>query len=149
MFPLRRNRRRRMSTTSDSARIATPACLRFRSFQRGLSNTPLCLPPRSGARKCGFRFFAGIHRAICNDAAIPNNRPPPPGPLSKHGPITILEKGERYNCRSQWPRGLRHGLSSPAHTLGSRVRIPLEAWMSACVYSVCAVLCVGSGLATG
>jgi hypothetical protein len=39
--------------------------------------------------------------------------------------------------RSQWPRGLRHEMCSPARTLGSWVRIPLEAWMSVC------------GLATG
>jgi hypothetical protein len=31
-----------------------------------------------------------------------------------------------YICRSQWPRGLRHELSSPAPTLGSWVRIPLR-----------------------
>jgi hypothetical protein len=35
-----------------------------------------------------------------------------------------------------WPRGLRHELSSHARTLGSWARIPLEAWMSGCVYSV-------------
>jgi hypothetical protein len=40
-------------------------------------------------------------------------------------------------CRSQWPRGVRHELSSPAQTLASWVRIPLEAWMSVFVYSVC------------
>jgi hypothetical protein len=51
--------------------------------------------------------------------------------------------------RSQWPRGLRHELSSPARQLGSWVRITFEAWMSVCVYSVSVVLCVGSGLATG
>jgi hypothetical protein len=50
---------------------------------------------------------------------------------------------------SQWPRGLRHEPSSPAPTLESWVLIPLEAWMSVCVYSVYIVLCVGSGLATG
>jgi hypothetical protein len=33
--------------------------------------------------------------------------------------------------------------------LGSWVRIPLEARMPMCVYSVCIVLCVGSSLATG
>jgi hypothetical protein len=33
-------------------------------------------------------------------------------------------------------RGLRHELSSLALTLGSWVRIPLEAWMSVCVYYV-------------
>jgi hypothetical protein len=53
------------------------------------------------------------------------------------------------DSRSQWPRGLRHELSSPAQTLGSWVRIPLEAWMSVCAYSVCAVLCAGSGRAMG
>jgi hypothetical protein len=51
--------------------------------------------------------------------------------------------------RSQWPRGLRHELSSPAGTMGSWVRIPLKTWMSVRVYSVCAVLCVGRGLARG
>jgi hypothetical protein len=45
-------------------------------------------------------------------------------------------------CQSRWPRGLRQELSSPAETLRSWVRIPLEAWMSMCVYSVCAVLSV-------
>jgi hypothetical protein len=39
--------------------------------------------------------------------------------------------------------------SSLARTLESWVRIPLKTWMSACLYSVCVVLCVGSGLATG
>jgi hypothetical protein len=38
-------------------------------------------------------------------------------------------------CRSQWPRSLRHELYSPVQTLGSLVRIPLEAWMFVCVYS--------------
>jgi hypothetical protein len=51
--------------------------------------------------------------------------------------------------RSEWPRGLTHELSSPAPTLGSWVRIRLEAWMSVCVYSVFVSSCVGIGLATG
>jgi hypothetical protein len=50
---------------------------------------------------------------------------------------------------TSWPRGLRHKPSPPARTLGLWVRITLEAWMSVCVYSVCVVLCVGSGLAMG
>jgi hypothetical protein len=49
-------------------------------------------------------------------------------------------------CRSRWPRGLRYELSSLARTLGSWVRIPLEAWLS--VFSAF-VLCVGRGLAMG
>jgi hypothetical protein len=53
------------------------------------------------------------------------------------------------SSRSQRPRGIRHELSSLARTLGSRVRIPLKALMSVCVYSVCVVLCAGSGLAKG
>jgi hypothetical protein len=44
--------------------------------------------------------------------------------------------------RTQWPRGLRHKLSSPPRTMGSRVPIPLEAWMSACVYSIFVLSCV-------
>jgi hypothetical protein len=51
--------------------------------------------------------------------------------------------------RIQWPRGLRHEPSSPVRTLGPWFRIPLDAWMSVCVYSVCVVLCVGSGFVTG
>jgi hypothetical protein len=39
-------------------------------------------------------------------------------------------------CRSQWPRGLRHEMSSSGQTLGASIRIPLEAWMFICVYSV-------------
>jgi hypothetical protein len=42
---------------------------------------------------------------------------------------------------SQWPRGLRNELSSPAQTLGSWVRIPLETWMSVCAYSVSVLFC--------
>jgi hypothetical protein len=52
-------------------------------------------------------------------------------------------------CRSQWPRGLRHEMSSPARTLGTWVRNPLETWTFVCVYSVFMLSCVGSGLATG
>jgi hypothetical protein len=41
-------------------------------------------------------------------------------------------------CRSQWPRGLRHELSSLARMLGSWVRIPLIAWMSVlCAFILC------------
>jgi hypothetical protein len=48
--------------------------------------------------------------------------------------------------RSQWSRGLRHEMSSPAWTLGSWVRIPLEAWMFVCVYSVFLLSCVVAAL---
>jgi hypothetical protein len=47
-----------------------------------------------------------------------------------------------FTCLSEWPRGLRHESSSPTRTLGSWVRIPLEAWMSLCVYSVFISFCV-------
>jgi hypothetical protein len=45
-------------------------------------------------------------------------------------------------CRAQWPHGLRHEMSSPAQTLGSSVRIPLEARMYVCIYSVSVLSCV-------
>jgi hypothetical protein len=60
-----------------------------------------------------------------------------------------LKEVRSRTCQSQWPRALKHEPSSPARALGSWIRIPLEAWMSVCVYSVCAVLCVGKGVATG
>jgi hypothetical protein len=59
-----------------------------------------------------------------------------PGSYLYQSTIHILSLEESTKSRSQWPRGLRHEPSSPAQTLGSWVRIPLEAWMSACVYSV-------------
>jgi hypothetical protein len=40
-------------------------------------------------------------------------------------------------------------MPSPAEILGSCVRIPLEAWMSARVSSVFVLSCVGSGFSTG
>jgi hypothetical protein len=46
--------------------------------------------------------------------------------------------------RSQWPRDVMHELSSPALTLKSWVRTPLEASISEFVLSF-----VGSGLVTG
>jgi hypothetical protein len=41
-----------------------------------------------------------------------------------------------FGGRPQWSRGLTHEPSSPAWTLGSWVRIPLDVWTSVCVYSV-------------
>jgi hypothetical protein len=49
--------------------------------------------------------------------------------------------------RSEWLHGLRNEMSSPAQTLGSRVRIPLEVCMSAFILFV--LSCVGRCLATG
>jgi hypothetical protein len=46
----------------------------------------------------------------------------------------------------QWPRGLRHELALMPR---SWFRIPLQAWMSVCLYFLCAVLGVGRGLASG
>jgi hypothetical protein len=60
-------------------------------------------------------------------------------------------KWKKINCcyfsdhRSEWPRGLRHELSSPARMLGSCVRIPLKAWIFVCLFCVC----ISSGFATG
>jgi hypothetical protein len=50
--------------------------------------------------------------------------------------LYLFNDTDSSECRSQWQRGLRHELSPPAQTLGSWVRIPLEAWMSVCIYSV-------------
>jgi hypothetical protein len=53
------------------------------------------------------------------------------------------------SSRSQWPRRVKHELSSPAQILGSWFRISLEAWMFVCVYSVLVLFCVGGDLAAG
>jgi hypothetical protein len=60
--------------------------------------------------------------------------------------------GLEHVCRSQWPRGLRHVLSSLARMLGVWVRIQHKAWMFGvylCLLCVFVVLCLGRGLATG
>jgi hypothetical protein len=44
--------------------------------------------------------------------------------------------------------GPKASMSSPAQTLGSCVRIQLEAWMSVRVSSVYVMSCLGSGLAS-
>jgi hypothetical protein len=44
--------------------------------------------------------------------------------------------------RLRGPRGLRHELSSPAQTLESWVRIPLESWMFVGGYFVSVLFCV-------
>jgi predicted PurR-regulated permease PerM len=57
-----------------------------------------------------------------------------------------------YLSRSQFPRGLRHELFSHARTLWSWVQIPFMALMFGvcmCLFCVCVVPLVGSGLATG
>jgi hypothetical protein len=56
----------------------------------------------------------------------------------KAQPFIAVLNSSRYEPerRSQWPRGVRHELSSLARMLGSWVRIPLKAWMSVCFYSV-------------
>jgi hypothetical protein len=58
----------------------------------------------------------------------------------------FMEVSEVF-CRSQWPRSLRHELSSSVRTLGSWVRMQLKAWVSAFILFV--LSCVCSGLATG
>jgi hypothetical protein len=60
---------------------------------------------------------------------------------NKHDKI-FLYTAFRNMRRSQWANGLRHEMSSPAQKLGSWVQIPLETWMSVCVYSVFVLSCV-------
>jgi hypothetical protein len=54
---------------------------------------------------------------------------------------SLIEGSKRLQC----PRSLKQALLSPARMLVSCAQVPLEAWMSVCVYSVCVVLCVGMG----
>jgi hypothetical protein len=56
--------------------------------------------------------------------------------------FVFLSSPTCYRSRSQWLRGLRHELSSLARKLGSCVRIPLEAWMSVCVYFMFVLFCM-------
>jgi hypothetical protein len=68
--------------------------------------------------------------------------------ITDHQVIIILVY-VMVSSRSQWPRGRRDDMSSPARTLGSWVRIPLKARTFVCVYSVFVLSCTGSGLTTG
>jgi hypothetical protein len=58
------------------------------------------------------------------------------------GLLSIYYLTLRFHCRSQWPRSLRHDLSSPAGIVGSN---PTRG-MDVCVYSL---FVLGSGLTTG
>jgi hypothetical protein len=56
---------------------------------------------------------------------------------------TEINKWKYFLIQSQWPSLLRHVLSSATRTLGSCVRIPLEAWKCVRVFLCCVVLCLG------
>jgi hypothetical protein len=65
--------------------------------------------------------------------------------------LSLLLLRNIQHGRSQYPRSLRHELSSLSRTLGSWVRIPLKAWMfCVCmrIFCVCVVLCLDRGLET-
>jgi hypothetical protein len=62
--------------------------------------------------------------------------------MNRHIDISSFSKFRDTHFRSQWPRGLRYELSSSAQTLGSWDRIPLEVWMSVCIYSVFVLSCM-------
>jgi hypothetical protein len=62
--------------------------------------------------------------------------------------LYYLYSSNIIRSRSQWPRGLRHEMSSPAQTPGSWVRIPLDAQMSVSVYSIFVMSYLGNSLAT-
>jgi hypothetical protein len=57
--------------------------------------------------------------------------------------VRSFKRWSEYLCPiMERPRGLRHEPSPPALTLGSWVRIPFEAWISMCIYSVFVLFCV-------
>jgi hypothetical protein len=69
--------------------------------------------------------------------------------LGHHKELCQIQRYSGKQNRSQWPRSLRHEISSAARTLGSWVRIALKAWMLVCGSSVFVLSCVGRGLASG
>jgi hypothetical protein len=62
--------------------------------------------------------------------------------LLKNRTVSILSIHVSIFCRSQWPRGLRHELSSLARKPGSWIRIPLKACMSVWVLFYVCVACM-------
>jgi hypothetical protein len=88
-----------------------------------------------------------IIRGWCDGEVSSKAYTPPP-----HTYIYTLYICTYTSCRSRWPSGPRHVLSSFARKPGTRVRIPYKAWMfGVCMrlFCICVVLCLGSGLATG
>jgi hypothetical protein len=98
--------------------------------------------------RCGFLEVSGNSK-ILGELCILNGQMSVMCVLVKVVKVMIMRLYNDRFSRSQWPRGLWHEPPSPVRKLGSWVRIPFEAWMSVCAYSVCVVLCVGSGLAMG
>jgi hypothetical protein len=93
-----------------------------------------------------FRMTKKSSAVDCLPLRIPNalNHPYSAAYIISHQPPrpSGLEAPIRCSCRPQWSRGLRHEQFSPARTWGLWFRIPLETWMSVCVYSVFVLFCV-------
>ena len=69
-----------------------------------------------------------------------------PGALSSHTVQSNIRFNIIMSCSSRWPYSLKRRYEA-ARLLGSRVRIPLRAWMFVCfVFVVC---CAGSGVCDG
>jgi hypothetical protein len=96
------------------------------SFSQPVVRIPTANPPHSLVMMFCKPFSFRRERSFCN---------------CKNTNKIFVENIPLILRRSQWPRGLRNELSSPAQTLGSWVRIPLEAWMFVCVHSVFVLSC--------
>jgi hypothetical protein len=88
-------------------------------------------------RKSYRSFQLAVYTMVCLGNCLPFSS------LEDINLLFILKRGSIHPlCWSQWPRGLRHQLSSLARTLGSWGRIPFKAWMSVWVYSMFVLFCV-------
>jgi hypothetical protein len=83
-----------------------------------------------GQRVRGVELTTQSSSEIKNCGAIPSL------PLRLHFRVLNFLITQGQLCRSQRSLGLRHEPSSPARKLESWVPIPLEAWLSVCVYSM-------------
>jgi hypothetical protein len=114
-----------------------------------VSFTPLPLYPRGNSPRYPLDRRVGGRKVIWTREKIhcPCRKSNPNRPAHELCQLQILSGRNFVSLtyslgRSQWPRSLRHELPSLARTLGSWVPIPLEVWMSVCVYSGFVLFCV-------
>jgi hypothetical protein len=108
--------------------LAWNKCMKLMNRERHRRLWDMCVPLKSKGLKKQHTQQIWIYHRLCVNLKL----------------ISLL-----LQCRSQWPRGLRHELFSPTRNMGSWLRTPLEAWMFVYVDSVLVLSCGGSGLATG
>jgi hypothetical protein len=131
-----------------TARLLHWRCLTRQNPRRRKTNRPRYVQRHSCRRSTLFSTSAGypMYRDFTSIRKIKLRY----SPKGRKGPSKNNKQGIQrpdlysptdWRSRSQCPRGLRHETSSPARTLGSWVRNPLQALTSVFILCLCCPVC--------